>query len=423
MRTAQTVLVTLGLALFAACGGNGGSDADAQLKVWYHTGKPAEKACMERLVAAYNAREPAVPVELVCIPEKSYDQKVATAAASGSLPDVLDLDGPYVASYAWRGILRPLDGLVPAPATAGLLPSIAAQGTWRGSLYALGQFDSGLGLYCDRSKLAAIDARIPDSPEDAWSLEEFAQILADLAAKDADGQVLDLKLNDTGTEWPSYAFGPTLVSAGADWVERSDPVRATGTLDSPQAVRALTTIKSWIADGLVDPNTADDAFIERRVAISWVGHWMYPDYRQALGDDLVLVPLPDFGHGSRTGQGSWCWGVTRACERPDAAAAFIAFLLRDESIAAMCAANGAVPASRAVIADSPVYGPEGDLRLFATQLATIAVPRPVTPAYPVITKSLHAAYHRIIKGADPAVELAEAAERIDREVTANQGYP
>ncbi len=423
MRIAQILLAIVCLAVLAACGGDGGSDADPALRVWYHTGKPAEKACMERLVAAYNAADPAAPVELVCIPEKSYDQKVATAAASGSLPDVLDLDGPYVASYAWRGILRPLDGLIPGAVTAGLLPSIAAQGTWRGSLYALGQFDSGLGLYCDRSKLAAVGARVPVSPADAWSLEEFAQILADLAAEDDDGQVLDLKLNDTGTEWPSYAFGPTLVSAGADWVARSDPVRATGTLDSPPAVRALATIAAWIADGLVDPNTADDAFVERRVAISWVGHWMYPDYKQALGEDLVLVPLPDFGQGSRTGQGSWCWGVTQACEQPVAAADFVAFLLRDENIAAMCAANGAVPASRAVIAGSPVYGPEGDLHLFAEQLAKIAVPRPVTPAYPVITKSLHAAYHRIIKGADPAAELAEAAARIDREVAANQGYP
>src|SRR5687767_15335853 len=42
-----------------------------------------------------------------------------------------------------------------------------------------------------------------------------------------------------------------------------------------------------------------------RVALSWTGHWKYPSYRAALGRDLILLPLPDFGHGVKTGMGSW----------------------------------------------------------------------------------------------------------------------
>ena len=46
--------------------------------------------------------------------------------------------------------------------------------------------------------------------------------------------------------------------------------------------------------GYVDPNIDDAAFTKKRVALSWVGHWVYQDYVLAAGDDLVVLPLPNF---------------------------------------------------------------------------------------------------------------------------------
>ena len=37
------------------------------------------------------------------------------------------------------------------------------------------------------------------------------------------------------------------------------------------------------------------------------GHRDYTDHAAALGDDLVLLPLPDLGHGNHGSQGSWAW--------------------------------------------------------------------------------------------------------------------
>ena len=69
----------------------------------------------------------------------------------------------------------------------------------------MGTFDSGLGLYGRRSRLEAAGVRIPQSNQDAWTAQEFNQVLAALAKKDPDQQVLDLKLNSSG-ELYSYAF-------------------------------------------------------------------------------------------------------------------------------------------------------------------------------------------------------------------------
>ncbi len=410
------IVMVLSALLLVACIGPGDDD---ELLVWFHTGKPSERAAMEAMVADYNASDPPRQVRLVCIPEQGYHDRIETAAQAGRLPDVLDFDGPYLASLAWKGILQPIPDH--QELVDNLLPSLVAQGTWRDQVYGLGQFDSGLGLYARRSALTAIGARIPDGVADAWSVDEFEEILRGLAER-GERQVLDLKLN-YGGEWFTYAFSPIIQSAGADLVSRATPVAAVGTLDAPQAVAAMSRLQSWIAEGYVHPNADDNAFISGAALLSWCGHWVYEDYARAHGDDLVVLPLPDFGTGSRTGMGSWCWGITRSCRDVDAARHFLTYILGDDRILAMTAANAAVPATATAAAQSSLHGPDGPLALFTAQLSEAAVPRPVSPAYPVITQVFQDAFARIRRGEDVAEVLAEAAVEIDREVADNQGYP
>jgi multiple sugar transport system substrate-binding protein len=184
-------------------------------------------------------------------------------------------------------------------------------------------------------------------------------------------------------------------------------------------------LQKWITKmRYVDPNVDDNAFVGKRVALSWVGHWQYRRYADAFGDDLVLLPLPDFGQGSRTGQGSWNWGITTRCRHPQAAARFLEFLLADEQVLAMCNANSAVPATWTGIARSALYREGSPLRLFARQLTEgSAVPRPRTPAYPVITSVFQQAFDDIRHGADVQTALDKAAADIDQDIHDNRGYP
>jgi multiple sugar transport system substrate-binding protein len=182
-------------------------------------------------------------------------------------------------------------------------------------------------------------------------------------------------------------------------------------------------VQSWIARGWVDPNLDDAAFPAGRVALSWGGHWNYPRYREALGDDLLVLPLPDFGAGSRTGQGSWNWGLTRGCDHPEAAARFLAFLLQPGEVLKMTRANGAVPGTLTALERSERYGPGGPLRLFAEQLSGgQAVPRPKTPAYPVVSAVFRDAFADIRHGMPVREVLDRAAAEIDADFRANEGY-
>jgi multiple sugar transport system substrate-binding protein len=443
-RPAATVAATAAalLLLASACGGDGDGNGDGNvveaacdgtvdggtIEMFAHEGSEAD--AYRGAVQSFNdtrGSELGVTVELTMIPEGQYTDQVNAAAASGDLPAVLDLDGPNMANLAWAGSLAPLDDCIPDELRANLLPSIVEQGTYAGRLWALGSFDSGLGLYAWRSALEEAGARIPTSAQDAWTAEEFEQVLRDL--QDAGyATPLDTKFwYGSQGEWFSYAFAPIIWSAGGDLIDRTDYQSADGVLNSPQVVEALTTFQRWVTDGLIDADAADDSnFLNKEAVISWVGHWMYQPYKEAAGDDLVVLPLPDFGTGSKTGMGSWAWGMTPTAADPDAAWAVIEFLLSDETISAITTVNGAVPATNSAVADAPLYAEGGELELFTAQLAAapdVAVPRPVTPAYPTMTQTMRSVIDDIVQGADVQQVLDEAVAQIDADIAANEGYP
>jgi multiple sugar transport system substrate-binding protein len=417
-------LIYAGMLCLAACSDfTDNAGGKTVVSVWAHSGQAAERRVLQAQIRRFNREQQTIRARLTLLPEGTYNGQVQASALADDLPCVLEFDGPYVYNYVWQGKLIPLDEFITPALRRELLPSILAQGSYRRKLYTIAAFDSGLGLYARRSLLEKSGARIPQGPDSAWSVAEFNAVLKRLREFDADGRVLDLKLNYSG-EWFTYGFSPLLQSAGGDLIDRADYRSADRVLNGAAAVKAMRQVQGWIREGYVDPDLDDAAFVRGRVALSWVGHWEYPRYHKAFGEDLVVLPLPDFGHGTRTGQGSWNWGITTGCKRPRAAWRFLEFLLQPDEVLAMTRANGAVPATRAAIARSPLYKPGGPLHLFAEQLLDgYSVPRPQTPAYPIISSAFEQAFRDMQNGGDVQAALNRAVAVIDRDIRDNKGYP
>ena len=90
----------------------------------------------------------------------------------------------------------------------------------------------------------------------------------------------------------------------------------------------------------------------------------------------------------------------------------------------MTNANGAVPARKSAYGESELFGEGGPLNVFIRQLeGGVALERPVTPAYPVITAAFDEMIANIVAGADVQTELDKAVEKIDQDIEDNQGYP
>lgn len=426
------------LALIAGACGGGALEAAAEcdneipsgsvVTVWMHEG--SEFTAMSEVMEAFNTTrgpELGVTVKVVSIPEGGYTDAIKAAAAANDLPDVIEFDGPTMANFAWAGSILSMEGCISSDVRDNLLPSLIEQGTYAGDLWGIGTFDSGLGLWAWRSALEEVGADIPTSPDEAWTAAEFEQVLRDLKAAGYEFP-LDIKpWYGSQGEWFAYGFAPMLWSAGASLIDRSDYDSAEGFLNSDEAVEALTVFQTWVSDGLIDMQAADDSnFLEKRSPISWVGHWMYGAYSEAAGDDLVLLPLPDFGKGTRTGMGSWAWAIANGASDGDAAMAVIEYMVSDDAVLAVTAANGAVPGTKSAIAKSPNHAAGGPLELYVIQLEgapNVAQPRAVTPAYPTMTQTFTSTLDDIMQGKDVKTALDEAVAIIDADIDANEGYP
>ena len=434
-RTACTGLALAPLVALAACGGGGGTDASAEagsgkgtISVWAHQGQKNEASALQNAVKSFNSSQSKIKAELKLIPEADYT-KTITATDAADLPDVMEFDGPTMANFVYNKKLAPIDTYVSGKTRDNATDASKAQGEVEGKHYGLGMFDSGLGIYGNKKLLDAAGVKYPTSLSDDWTAAEFTAALKALKAKDSDGKTLDLQESGGyANEWGTYGFAPIVWSAGGSLLKDG---KAEGALDTPAVTSALKTFQSWKT--YVDPNTDGNAFAKDRVALSWVGHWMYPAYSQALGDDLVVLPLPDFGNGPKTGQGSWAWGIGADTKNAKAAGTFLDTLLNDTNVTAMTTANGAVPATKTALAKSSLYKQGGPLQLFADQLAKpcgdsditkscVAVTRPVTAGYPVITSKFSEALNSIYGGADPKSALEKATRAIDQDFSDNAGY-
>lgn len=397
-------------------------DAPATIDIWNHSGDEAQRQTLQAQVDAFNESQDEVIVNLNLLPEGNYNDQVKSAAATGDLPDLLDLDGPYLHNYVWSGDLVPLDDCADDELLSDLFAGVIDQGTYEGEVYGLSQTEAGLSLASRRSVLEGLGIRIPTGPADAWTAEELTDILHEL--RDAGYQrPINLRWNNTADEWYTYAYSTIVWSAGGDLIDRGDFQSADGVLNSPEVVEALTLFQSWFDDDLVDSNEDDAAFQSGRSVITWTGQNNYRSFNEAFGDDLILLPLPDWGQGSKTGHGNWQWAVTKSAADPDAAWAFLEFLLTPDELARWADATAGIAVRESVAVESPLYGVDAPLAIYREQLEQdIAVSRPQTPAYPVITSQFARALRLIADGNDVQEALDAAVKAIDLDIEDNGGY-
>ena len=387
-----------------------------------------------------------VTVNVIPIGETAYETAITSAAAAGEMPDLVDMDGPTLYPFAFNGLLRPITscaergeaGHLPAARSSSRAPTTASSTRWAASNPA---WASGPTSPCSRTS----GARIPTGIDDAWTAEEFDQILRDLQAAGygANGP-LDIKWHYGAGEWRAYGFAPMIQSAGGDLIDRSTMKSAGGVINGPETVGAMTQFQTWVKDGLVDLIAEDDnnftvgpdgaANSGDETPLSWVGHWMYSLYCENLGDDLILLPLPDFGNGSKGGMGSWNWAVSSGADGIpnsgdevdlDAVWAFIDYATRPESIERFVNGYGAVPPTKD-LTDFPGFQEGGTEALYIDYLENAhsdpslkqagSMARPATAAYLFIRDRFSEAFADIVAGADVQSTLDNIVTLIDQEI-------
>jgi multiple sugar transport system substrate-binding protein len=392
----------------------------AQIKVWVSSG--AEDDIYRHM---FDNMESALGIVIndEYYPKDELDSKLKMAPVVGDAPDMVVVDYLQIPSYYEAGLIESLDGRIPDTLKNDLIPSVIAESTYDGKFITTAQFDAGMAMWANKSMLEHAGIRIPASYKEAWDRKEFEDALARLKA---DGVPYPIYIRQNKPSSLYFMYLPVVASFGGDFINR-DTMLTEGALDSPETIAAYAYI-SWLIDKGYMNGACDyeNGFYGRKEsAIALLGHWKYKDHVTNLGDDAILVPIPDFGNGVYTCSGSTVWAMTTAASEngtADVVWKVIEKSLDPENINLVTGFNGAIPSRKSVMNGNPELQKGGRLYLYREQLeAGISVLRPLTPAHMTIYSAVQSATADIIAGSDAATTLHNTAVSID-EIIKDNGW-
>jgi len=247
-------------------------------------------------IAAFEAANPGVTVEVQAMPPSDYWPRVSALAASGDLPDVMAMSSGFVQEWAEADNLLDLGPYLGGTALDGYFESAVEIGRIGDRQVAFPQNWVAPVLYYNRS---AFDAAGLDYPSSDWTWDDFR----------AAAEALTVDENGDGTP-EQYGYWVYGRYAHTDaWVFRNGGrfINEDGTemaIDDA-AVNALGFLASIVDDGFA-PRPQEMEGIRQQdifgmgMAAMWVdGSWNIDNNRTLIGDDFE-------------------WGITQVPMGPDA---------------------------------------------------------------------------------------------------------
>jgi multiple sugar transport system substrate-binding protein len=226
------------------------SGASAKTVVSYGTpGGAVEDAAWEPVFKAFNDSHPDIEARYEALGGNygpDYLQNLQTRIAAGTAPDVFFVLDGYVAGFAERGVIDPIDDLV---TSAGIDLSSYYDAHIEGLRYN----DQLWGLPRDGAPVAmfynvdAFDAAGVSYPDDTWDWDTFLDAAQKLTQRDGDGRAV--MLGAARGEWVNWVW-----QAGGD-IFNEDKSKCL--LDQPEAIAGLQFLQDLVITHKVAPS-ADD---------------------------------------------------------------------------------------------------------------------------------------------------------------------
>ncbi|PRX74323.1 carbohydrate ABC transporter substrate-binding protein (CUT1 family) [Cohnella sp. SGD-V74] len=434
------LIACFGIALLSACStkGSGGENAGAggasqgtsaepnkgdgkkvEIRYWRHDFAPEVQA-LQKMIQSFEAANPNITVKMEVIPYGDYETKIRTALAAGNAPDVIGLDGPTLAAYAHQGAVIPLDAYFEADGNKeDIAAPVLASLTYKDQIYAAPLNDASIGMFYNKKLFEKNDIELPSKdPNQAWTWEQVLQ-----AAQ---------KINDPANKVygidPGWGLGegegstfvklPFIWQAGGE-ILSPDGNEVKGYLDSPESKRALSFFSSLYNEYKVAPKEIPpEAFETGKLGIVVNGPWAisgfatsHPDFK--LGEDWDIAPLWKDAK-QVTPNGSWNMAITKDSKQPDAAWKFVNWVTGIEGAKFWYQETKNLPARLSTASAIPELT-EYPMNIFVEQSSKFAHPRPVTPAYPVITTAISKLFADLgVSGRNVDEAVAEAVTAIDK---------
>ena len=398
--------------LAAACSGCAPSESSQQTIQFWAIGAEGERVAP--LVEQFHRLHPDVRVEIQQIPWTAAHEKLLTAFAGDSLPDVCQLGNTWIAEFSAIGALQDLSERVGPDKTVA--PQQFFPGVWESNVvdgvpYGVPWYVDTRVLFYRTDLLAAAGF---DEPPRHW--EQWLEAMRAVQRRqDPGGHALLMPTN----EWEQpVIFG---MQTGAEMLR--DDGRF-GDFSGKRFGRAFDFYVDVFEEGLAPkiPNTLVtniwQQFERGEFVFCITGPWNIDQFRRRLSPSMegkwatAPLPGPEDEYPGASMAGGCSLVLFQSSPRQDAAWQLIEFLTRPEQQVEFFAASGNLPSNRAAW-DSPQLADDPYLEAFRVQLeATRPLPR--VPEWEQIAAKVWVAGEAAINGrVQPAEALAELDKQVD----------
>jgi multiple sugar transport system substrate-binding protein len=333
-----TVLVMLALVISGAGAALARQETEITLMGW--SSSTAENDALMAQVAAFEAANPGIKVNVNLVPD--FNTTIQAAFASGDYPNVFYVDSSRLPDWAEAGVLASGEGMIEN--LDDHYPSLLEAFTYDGTLYCPPKDFSIMALQYNKD---LFDAAGLDYPTPEWTWDDLYTAAEALSGENAEGQtVLGLVTPPNFERWLPFLYQAGGAVLNDDWSEVS--------LDSDEAREALEFYVGMVTDGIagtpsmVDAGWGGEAFGQGRVAMAMEGNWVitylldqFPD----LNWGVTALPMHPDG-GQATMVFTVCYGVATDNDNPDESWKLVNFLTGPEGSALVASEGfGVIPPS------------------------------------------------------------------------------
>jgi multiple sugar transport system substrate-binding protein len=383
------------LSAAAACGGgsSGGASAGANARgpITFVTGKDNSNV-WSTTIAKWNA---AHPNEKVTLKEQSdqadqqHDDIVQHMQAKDASYDIVTVDVIWTAEFAAKGWLVPLKDQFALDTSRLLKPTVAAA-TYNGTLYAA-PFASDGGLLFYRKDL------VPTPPK---TLDEM---WADCPIAKKNG------MGCYAGQFQKYE-GLTVNAAEAINTQGGKIVDSSGksTVNSPEAIKGLAMLADHYKSGDIPQEAITYQEEQGRTAFEagkllFLRNWPYvynlakTDGSSVVKDKFAVAPLPGVTGPGASSLGGHSEAISVNSKYKATAFDFLKFIEEDAQQKFFMEKGSLAPVVESIYSDPTLVTQYPYLPTLLTSIQN-AVPRPVTPFYPAVTKAIEDNTYAAIKG-------------------------
>jgi len=298
---------------------------NASITSWGFGTEPTNPMAYGR-VDAFRKAYPNIKISFV---PNLNDQKLLTAAASHTVPDLLWFSRDAVTNWASRGVLMPLDDFVKKAEidTSVFYPGELDAATYDGKLYGLPQFVVVDGLYVNNDQLKAIGVDGSTLDTSNWDqLSTYGGKLIQKSGSTTTRWGFDTKIQ-AATIWLwGVANGGSFMSADYKKATFNDPKNVDALTWGVNAYDAQGGYKVY--DALSTTWQGDEQFAQGKVAMTVYESWMLGIIASVAPKlNFTLLPLKKNGQNAiySTQTGS-VWAIPVGSPNPEAAWTFIQYM-------------------------------------------------------------------------------------------------